>query len=85
MLPTDLGNRLTAGQRTLTPSIKVRILVPQPNTKTARLARAFFVFCSVTRFEPRVRQIRGGEFERTRPELVKRAQEELNKAEAILQ
>ena len=26
-----MGNRSTVGRRTLTPSIKVRILVPQPN------------------------------------------------------
>jgi hypothetical protein len=36
-----LGNRLTAGLRSLDPPIKVRILVPQPEQKTP--ARAFFV------------------------------------------
>ncbi len=31
LLQADLGDRLMVGLRTLTPPIKVRILVPQPN------------------------------------------------------
>ena len=42
-----LGDRLMVGQRTLTPSIKVRILVPQPREfKGLRInPQALFCFC----------------------------------------
>ncbi len=45
-----LGDRLTAGQRTLTPSIKVRILVSQPlkNQGVTVLAVApFYIFATI--------------------------------------
>jgi hypothetical protein len=40
---TKLGDRSTVGQRTLTPSIQVRILVPQPQIKKGVRDNPFFI------------------------------------------
>ncbi len=46
-----LGNRSMVGQRTLTPSIKVRILVPQPNRiKHLDSNLKFLLICPVRKY-----------------------------------